>query len=172
MSDISMTISNFLDSAEKIYTLARAIREDIKKYSESKEKEKVKLQIEKLRDLVGTIDAMITKLHTDLIVMEVRGQTQMYQKYIDNYEMIYNKIQRMGVDIIKIVQLPYFDKYPMLRETLLLKIGFEAFNIQKEEKDRYWKDYMTFKEFVNSIYGYTRAALMALNIHLESQFNG
>jgi hypothetical protein len=35
MSEISATISNFVDSAEKIYTLAMRIKDDLTKYSQS-----------------------------------------------------------------------------------------------------------------------------------------
>jgi hypothetical protein len=36
MSEISATISNFVDSAEKIYTLAMRIKDDLTKYSQVK----------------------------------------------------------------------------------------------------------------------------------------
>jgi hypothetical protein len=38
MSEISTTISNFVDSAEKIYTLAMRIKDDLTKYSQVKKK--------------------------------------------------------------------------------------------------------------------------------------
>lgn len=160
--------SDFADSAEKIYTLAGKIKNDLRVYTERKERDRIKLEIEKIRDLVGSIDAMISKLRSDLILMEIRGETEQYQIYVDNFRRLYIIIQRMSDEMLAIAEQKYFNKFPELREKIYLKIGMET--TQKEDKDLYWKDYQTFRGFIDHIHHFTREALIALNVHIEAKF--
>jgi len=162
-----------VDSAEKIYTLAGKIRGDLTRYSKRREKGKVKLKMIKLRDLVGTVDAMVSKLYADLAIMDYNDQTKIYEKHTREFKKIYKRIQDTRRDIMQIVALPYFNKFPELRQKLYVKMGFETLSkIPAEERERmaFWGDYDTFKMFVGRTYYYTRAALLALNTHIEKEF--
>ena len=136
MSEISATVSNFVDSAEKIYTLAMRIKDDLTKYSEKKEEKKIKLQIQKLRDLVGTIDSIITTVYVRLEIMENSDKASMFQKHKNEFKMVFNNIQKLSSQIYELMGLPYFHQYPYLRERLYLKSYIEGF----PPPNSYWGD--------------------------------
>lgn len=162
-------VTDFVNSADKAYNLAARIRNDFEGYLSRREYTKIRKELERLRDLVGEIDAMFSKLHVDLYLMEERDPNE-YQKHLDDFEEIFQSSQRIGFQILEISEMQYFHKFPTLREKLYWKIGFEATYNRERERTAFWGDYETLKGFVDRVYRSTRDALLALNVHLESEF--
>ena len=160
--------SDFIDATAKAYDLGKIIYSDIKNYKEAKDKKEVKKQLEDLRDHIGEIDSQLSRLHSKLTLDKDKTD---YQKNVDDFGRMYSRIQSIGISIMMISQLPYFHKFPILRDILNMKIGSEAVDADKIDKEVYWKDYDTFEQFIARMRQTTRTALTAMNVHIESYFS-
>jgi hypothetical protein len=91
---------------------------DLKHAIENRKTNKIHEQIENLRNLIGRIDDMYTRLEIKLNSMEQNGHTDKYPQHVQEFEVIYNKIKDIHLEIDRIVYMDYFHKYPELREKL------------------------------------------------------
>jgi hypothetical protein len=175
-NDLSF-ISDFVKLAEECYDFATIIWHDFGNYNSERRQDKIKKKIEKLRDLIGSIDSMFSKLKIDLEIWHENSDPQEYEKHIHEFKTVFRKTQDVTNPILSIAESSYFNNFPELRDSIFMKVGMETtseftyYTGIDPEEDLGWKDYPTFKGFVDNIQNKTRKALNDLNNHLKSEFH-
>ena len=141
-------IHDIVDGVDKAYDLGIKIGKDIQKYRKIKDQTKEKEAVEDLKDLVGQINVLFTKLDVELKTIRKEKKIPLYYENINEFIKIYRKIKRLSKKLRILNNLTIYRKHPHLQRIITIKTGTSFIDAKSYEKE--------FQESFNAFHSYVK----------------